>query len=74
MPVFPGQEKERPDDVPIYNEMMKVNQDTSFEYFVGEFQIMFQRIPASFLSMSNIFSQSLHLCPTSLQSANGGIG
>ena len=67
---IPGDEKERTKDVPIYNEMMKLNQDTSFEYFVGEFQ----RIPAPFLSMTNIFSQSLHLWRTSLLNANGEIG
>ena len=36
---IPGQEKERPEDVTIYSEMIKLNQDTSFDYFVGEFQI-----------------------------------
>ena len=37
---IPGQEKERPEDVTIYSEMIKLSQDTSFDYFVGELQIL----------------------------------
>ena len=40
----PGQEKERPEDVTIYSEMIKLNQDTSFDYFVGEFQILWMNV------------------------------
>ena len=31
-----GEYKELPEDVPIYNHMMKLNQDTNFGYFIGE--------------------------------------
>ena len=41
---IPGQEKERPEDVTIYSEMIKLNQDTSFDYFVGEFQILWMNV------------------------------
>ena len=37
---IPGQEKERPEDVTIYSEMIKLSQDTSFDYFIGELQIL----------------------------------
>ena len=31
-----GQNKKNPEDVPIYNHMMKLNQETKFGYFIGE--------------------------------------
>ena len=68
---IPGQEKERPDNDfnTFYREVIKLNQDCSFDYFVGEFLDTL----TSF-NMCNIFFQSLHLWPTSLLNVNGGIG
>ena len=42
-----GQNKKNPEDVPIYNHMMKLNQDTNFGYFIGENVSSLSKIPSN---------------------------